>query len=163
MADTTAAPPATPGVLVDPYRAYNFKLSIQGVVQGHFTRVERLGVRVPRILYREAGDHATVRSIPGPVEYATVTLKYGLTSSTELIDWLFQVVGGQIQRQNVSILLLDDAGATTVREWRLIDAWPCEWYGAPLDALGQEIAIEAISLAYDRLEIEHAAPSSPTP
>ena len=29
-----AAPAAQPGVVKDPYRAYNFKLEINGVVQG---------------------------------------------------------------------------------------------------------------------------------
>jgi len=28
---------AQPGVFTDPYRAYNFKLVVQGVTEGHFT------------------------------------------------------------------------------------------------------------------------------
>jgi phage tail-like protein len=159
MANGTPQSGAQPGVRQDPVRAYNFRLVIQGVVQGHFTELKGLGVKVPRILYREAGLNSTVRAIPGPVEYGPVTLRYGLSTSTELIDWLYAAVNGKVDRRNVSLSMLDDAAATEVRRWDLLRAWPCEWSGAPLDSMGQELAIEALSLAYDRLELHRGAPT----
>jgi phage tail-like protein len=153
----TQQPPSTqPGTVVDPYRAYNFKLVVQGVVQGHFTRVDGLGMKIDRILYRAGGENSTVRVIPGQVEYSVVTVRFGLTDSTELLRWLFAAADGRVERRNVSLAMLDDAGSTEVRRWNLIGAWPCEWYGAPLDALGKELAIETLSLAYDRLELDDA-------
>ena len=149
--------PAQPGVVQDPYRAYNFKFEINGTVQGHFVKVEGLGFKLERILYRAGGEHAQVRSIPGRVEYNPVTLRYGLTDSTEMLQWLFAAVDGRGQRQNVSIAMLDDSGSREVRRWNLIAAWPCEWNGAPLDALGSELAIESLTLAYDRLELDDAS------
>jgi phage tail-like protein len=156
MASTQPPPSAQPGNVVDPYRAYNFKLVVQGVVQGHFTRVDGLGMKIDRILYRAGGENSTVRVIPGRVEYSVVTVRFGLTDSTELLRWLFAATAGRVERRNVSLAMLDDAGAVEVRRWNLIDAWPCEWYGAPLDALGKELAIESLSLAYDRLELDDA-------
>lgn len=153
MPDVTATP-AQPGTVVDPYRAYNFKLVVQGLVQGHFTRVDGMAIKVGRLLYREGGERATVRSIPGPVEYATVTLMYGLTSDRTLVDWLFTAVNGAVERRNVSLAMLDDTGSSEVQRWNLVRAWPCEWRGAPLDAMGSEMAIEQLSLAYDRLELD---------
>lgn len=149
--------PAQPGVVQDPYRAYNFKFEINGTVQGHFVKVEGLGFKLERILYRAGGEHSQVRSIPGRVEYNPVTLRYGLTDSTEMLQWLFAAVDGRVQRQNVSIAMLDDSGSREVRRWNLIAAWPCEWNGAPLDALGSELAIESLTLAYDRLELDNAS------
>ena len=149
--------PAQPGVAQDPYRAYNFKFEINGTVQGHFVKVEGLGFKLERILYRAGGEHSQVRSIPGRVEYNPVTLRYGLTDSTEMLQWLFAAVDGRVQRQNVSIAMLDDSGSREVRRWNLIAAWPCEWNGAPLDALGSELAIESLTLAYDRLELDNAS------
>lgn len=151
-----AAPAAQPGVIVDPFRAYNFKLIVQGVVQGHFTEIDGLGVKVARILYRAGGENSTVRAIPGQVEYTAVTLRYGLTDSTELLRWLFTAVNGRVERRNVSLAMLDDSASTEVRRWNLIGAWPCEWFGAPLNALGNDLAIETLSLAYDRLELDDA-------
>lgn len=156
MSQPPAAPSAQPGVVNDPYRAYNFKLEINGVIQGHFVRIEGPGIIVPRILWRAAGEHSTVRAIPGPVEYTPVVLHYGLTDSSEMVTWLFRSVNGQVARQNVSIAMLNDAGSAEVRRWNLIAAWPCEWKGSPLDALGHELAIETLTLAYDRLELDNA-------
>ncbi|MCD4849484.1 phage tail protein [Arthrobacter sp. AK01] len=153
---TTPTPAAQPGNVVDPYRAYNFKLVIQGVVQGHFTKVEGLGLKIDRILYRSGGENSTVRVIPGQVEYTPVTLKYGLTDSTEMLQWLFKAVDGKVERRNVSVAMLNDAGSVEVRRWNLLGAWPCDWFGAPLDALGKDLAIESLSIAYDRLELDDA-------
>ncbi|MBN9389037.1 MAG: phage tail protein [Chloroflexi bacterium] len=141
-----------PGVFTDPYRAYNFKLVIQGVTEGHFTECSGLGIRVQAIKYREGGINQVVHAIPGFVEYSDVTLKYGLTNSAELWNWFMTVVKGKVTRKNVSILLLDSDGATEVMRWDLINAWPSEWRGVPLDAMHREVALETLTLVFETLE-----------
>lgn len=140
----------------DPLRSFNFKLLIKEVVEGHFTAVDGLGVRVDRLLYREAGNNAAVRSMPGRVEYAEVTLRYGLTASTDLWSWMMASVNGSVQRRNISIAMLDTTGAQEVMRWNLTDSWPTQWLAAPLDALSSDVAIESISLAFDGLELDSA-------
>jgi len=141
-----------PGATVDPYRAYNFKLDIQGITAGHFTECRNLHVSVAPILYREGGGGGVVRKLPGPVEYGDVVLRYGLTSSRQLWDWMTTVVTGAVERKNVSVLMLDTDGVTEVVRWNLINAWPSEWRGAPLDALNKEVAIESLTLVFESLE-----------
>jgi phage tail-like protein len=153
MAEATAQP-AQPGTWVDPYRAYNFKLLINNVTNGHFTEVSGLGVQVERISYREAGNNSIVRAIPGRVTYPPVVLRYGLTSEADLWDWLLTAVNGVVNRRNVSIVMLDSAGSTEVLRWNLINAWPQEWLGAPLDAMSRELAIESLVLAHEGLSRE---------
>lgn len=136
----------------DPYRSYNFKLEIGGVAEGHFTECSGLGVKVEPIAYREAGNHQIVRHIPGPVDYASVTLKYGVTKSRELWDWLLKSAEGNVERRNVSIVLLDSQGTGEVMRWSLVDAWPSEWQGAALNASEKTLAIETLTLVFDRLE-----------
>ena len=136
----------------DPYRAYNFKLIIRGLTEGHFTECSGLGVKVEAIKYREAGNAQVVRRIPGPVEYADVTLRYGLTRSRALWDWFMTAVEGQVDRKNVSIVMLNSEGTREVMRWNLIDAWPSEWRGAMLDALSHEAAIESMTLVFETLE-----------
>jgi len=137
---------------IDPYRAYNFKLDISGVTEGHFTECSGLGVRVESIPYREAGNKQIVRHIPGPVEYAAVTLRYGVTSSRELWDWFQDAIQGDVKRKNVSIILLDSKGTDEVMRWNLMDAWPSEWQGAALDAGDRALAIESLTLVFDSIE-----------
>jgi phage tail-like protein len=143
-----------PTTNADPYRAYNFKLVIQGVTEGHFTRVEGLEAKVEAIKYREGGSNQVVRRIPGRVEYGDVTLWYGLTTSRDLWEWFLTAVRGQVERKNISILMLDPDGVTEVMRWNLVNAWPSQWKGATLDALSHEIAIESLTLVFDSLERE---------
>jgi phage tail-like protein len=143
---------AAPGVFKDPYGAYNFKLVIQGVTEGHFTQCTGLGVRVEAIKYREGGISQVVHRLPGRVEYADVTLRYGLTASKELWLWLDSAVKGAVQRRNVSVIVLAQDGVTEAVRFNLLNAWPSSWVGAPLDALGHEVAIEEMTLVYETLE-----------
>jgi phage tail-like protein len=154
MPEVTATPAAQPGNWVDPLRSYNFKLLINNVTEGHFTSVAGLGVQVERIAYREGGNNSVVRAIPGRVTYAAVTLRYGLTASEELWSWLMTAVEGRVSRRNVSIVMLDSSGSTEVLRWNLINAWPQEWFGSPLDAMSQELAIESLVLAHEGLHRE---------
>jgi phage tail-like protein len=143
---------ATPGTFLDPYRRYNFKLQIQGVTEGHFTAVGGLEVEVQPIRYREGGASQVVHVIPGRVEYGDVELRYGLTASQELWTWLQSAVKGTVERKNVSIIMLDSAGAQEVCRWDLTNAWPSRWRGAPLDAMSQEVAIESMTLVCETLQ-----------
>lgn len=147
-----AAAGAQPGTWMDPYRSYNFKLEIQGITEGHFTECAGLGVRVRTIPYREGGTSQVIHQLPGRVEYSEVTLRYGLTSSRLLWDWMMSAVKGRVERRNVSIVMMSEDGATPVMQWNLINAWVAEWRGAPLDALGQEAAIETVSLVFESID-----------
>ncbi|MEH0934769.1 phage tail protein [Micromonospora psammae] len=156
---TTATP--QPGAPVDPYRAYNFKLLINGVTNGHFTEVSGLEMNIARLAYREAGNDR-IRAVPGQVEYEPVTLHFGLTPSREIWDWVHAIAKGAMSRRNVSVVLLDAAGTTEVLRWNLINAWPMRWRGAHLHTLAQEIAIVAVTLAYEGLELEWGSAAAPT-
>lgn len=136
----------------DPYRAYNFTLEIDAKNEGYFTQCKGLGVRVAPIRYREGGDGRTVHALAGPVEYGEITLRYGLTDSRVLWDWLMSAVNGLPQRKNISLVMQGPDGAGERMRWNLADAWACEWRGAPLDALGQEIAIETLTIVCERIE-----------
>ncbi len=142
----------TAGTYVDPYRAFNFKLEIGGVTEGHFTEVTGLGAKVTPISYREAGNSQVVHYVPGRVEYSEITLRYGLTRSRELFDWFKTGVVGHVQRKNLSIVLFDADGTTEVMRWNLVNAWATEWRGSILDAHSQEVAIESLTLVCESMD-----------
>ncbi len=151
--DSQAEQAQAPGI-VDPYRSYNFKLDIHDVAEAHFTECSGMGIKVDTIEYREAGNNQVVRKLPGQVHYGEITLRYGLTDSKQLWDWLIASATGKAEPRSVSIIMLgaDGTDATSGVQWNLTRAWPCEWRGAKLDALGREAAIETLTLAYDTLE-----------
>jgi len=146
------AAPAQTGAWTDPYRAYNFKLEIQGVTEGHFTECSGLGVKVDVISYREGGNSQVIHRLPGQVSYADVTLRYGLTNSRQLWEWFLTSMRGKVERRNISIVLVDSDGVTEAMRWNLINAWVSEWRGAVLNASTHEVAIEAMTIVFETLE-----------
>jgi phage tail-like protein len=142
-----------PDQVVDPYRAYNFKLTFQpGITEAHFTEISGIGINVVAIPYREGGMRPSILSVPGYVEYSPITLRYGLTSSHELFDWFMTAVNGKVQRRNVSILLLDSDSVAEVMRWDLVNAWPSQWRGTVLNGMAREVAIESLTLVYETLQ-----------
>jgi phage tail-like protein len=146
------AAPAQTGAWTDPYRAYNFKLEIQGVTEGHFTECGGLGVKVDVISYREGGNSQVIHRLPGQVSYADVTLRYGLTNSRQLWEWFLTSMRGKVERRNISIVLVDSDGVTEAMRWNLINAWVSEWRGAVLNAEAHEVAIESMTIVFETLE-----------
>lgn len=140
------------GTVVDPYRAYNFKLEFdKGVTEGHFTSCSGLGVSIEVIPYREAGSDE-VRQLPGRTSYCRVKLQYGLTDSKELWNWLMDIVKGKHERRNVSIVQIANDGVREATRWNLLRAWPAALNMTHWDALSQEAAIESLTLVYEKLE-----------
>jgi phage tail-like protein len=144
---------AQPGTFAEPFRDYNFKLLfIPDVPQGHFAECSGIGVKVDAISYREGGNSQIVHRLPGKVEYASVTLRYGLTASRDLWDWMQKSVAGTVERRTVHIVMLGPEGVEEKLRWTLHDAWPSAWHGAPLDAMSSMVAIESLVLVYGTLE-----------
>jgi phage tail-like protein len=153
-----AQPPAqgqanaqTPLTASELYRNYNFLLRLDAT-EVRFTECLGLGMRIEPIRYRESGAGGVVRALPGPVAYAEVVLRYGLTATADLWNWLKRTSEGGVQRRNVTISQLDNDGSTPRVNWNLYGAWPCQWSGVPFDALGRETAIEELRLAFDRMD-----------
>ena len=137
----------------DPYRNYNWRLEIGGTTQAYFTGCSGIGVDIEVIRHREGGNRQIVRNLPGQVRYQPVTLFYGLSPSREMFDWLMAAVEGRADRRNVSIVILNSEGLEEERSprWNLETAWVASWRGATLDTQVSQVAIESITLVYERL------------
>jgi len=136
---------------VDPYKNFRFLVEIDGIVQAGFTDCSGFGSNVEVIEYREGGDAANVRKLPGKTSYPDLTLKWGVTNSRELYDWHLAAVNGQIQRKNGSIILQDDAGQERLR-WNFFSAWPSKWDGPDFSAKGNDVAIDTLTVSCERVE-----------
>lgn len=136
---------------VDPYKNFRFLVEIDGIVQAGFTDCSGFGSNVEVIEYREGGDAASVRKLPGKTSYPDLTLKWGITNSRELYDWHLAAVNGQIQRKNGSIILQDDTGQERLR-WNFFSAWPSKWDGPDFSAKGNDVAIDTLTVSCERVE-----------
>jgi phage tail-like protein len=142
----------TTGQWTDPYTSIHFAIDVNGVTEARFVECSGLSVEVEAIKYREAGANQIVRRLPGRLEYADLVLRYGLTSSVQLWQWMEAAIAGTIERRNVSIVMYGHDGATEVMRWNLRNAWPRAWRGAELDAMGSRVAIENLTLVFEEFE-----------
>ncbi len=136
---------------VDPYRNFQFLVQIDGFAQAAFSASSGLASEIAVIEFREAGQPTSVIKLPGPLSFHDVTLKQGVTNSRELYDWHLAGLRGQVDRRNVAIILMDEAGAEVAR-WRVRNAWPRKWEGPDLDAQANEVAMETLTLTCEGIE-----------
>jgi phage tail-like protein len=135
----------------DPYRNFSFLVEIGGITQAGFSDCSGFGASTDPIEYREGGETKTVRKLAGLTKYPNITLKWGLTDSRELYNWYRDVVNGKIERKSGSIILLDLEGNEKVR-WNFFEAWPTKWDGPDFTAKGNDVAIETLELAHEKVE-----------
>ena len=138
----------------NPYLNFNFIVDIGIGDELGFSEAEVPSGEIEVIEYREGADRVnTARKLPGLAKYPNVTLKRGITGSTDLFEWWKSVRDGQVVRRNVTITLLDEQRQAVYR-WLLHNAWPVKIEGPTLNASGNEVAIETLELAHEGLEIE---------
>jgi len=137
------------GARIDPYRNFNFLVEIEGISRASFIECSGLESHTEVIETREGGDNTTVRKLPGKTTFTDITLKWGLTDSTELWAWRQSVVEGQFARKNGSIVVYDLTNKTEVARWNFVNAWPTKWDGPSFNAKGNDIAIETLVMAHE--------------
>ena len=136
----------------DPYKAFNFRVEIDGIARAAFSEVGGLESETAVIEYRVGGEPSTVRKLPGLTKYANIVLRRGITQDPELWNWRQTVVQGKVDRRNGSIVLLDD-DRTEVLRWNFFQGWIAKWEGPALNAKANEVAIETIEIAHEGLEL----------
>ena len=140
----------------DPLSKYRFRVEIDGIVTAGFMEVEGLNVTIEVIEYREGNDPAMAPSlIPGLVHYGPLVLRKGITTNTELWEWIEQVISGNMgsARRNLSVIIQDRNGNDIAR-YNLSEAWPSSYSVGKLDSLGSGTAIEELVIQYEQLELE---------
>ena len=135
----------------DPYVNYNFLVEIDGITRGAFQEASGFDSTIDVIEHREGGDNTTPRKLPGQTKHSNIVLKFGLADDRDLYDWHREVINGNVQRKNGSIVLKDRAGTERVR-WNFFNAWPAKWDGPDLNAEGNDVAIETFELAHEGCE-----------
>lgn len=133
-----------------PYTAFNFLVEIQGLVVGSFSEVSGLQAETETEEYHEGGRNNFVHKLPKVTKYPNLVFKRGITDSTELWQWHQNVIVGQIQRQNGSVILLDYTGSEKWR-WNFAEAYPVKWTGPELKGDSNAVAVETLEISHNGL------------
>lgn len=137
----------------DPLRNFRFRLEIDQITQGHFSEVAIGETVTDPIDYREGADPTHVRKLTGLTKFGNITLKWGVTDSTELYEWHKKIVAGQVQsnRKSVKIIAMDEAGADKA-SFLVSEAWPTKYDPSDLNGKGNEVFIELLELVNEGIE-----------
>lgn len=137
----------------DPLRNMRFRVEIDGLQAAAFSEVLLGATTTDVIDYREGTDPAQLRKLPGLHRFGNITLKRGITSSLELVQWHREILQGQTAnaRRRVVVVVADEAGADQAR-FVVSDAWPAKLEIGPLDAQGNDVLIETLELANEGIE-----------
>jgi phage tail-like protein len=141
------------------YRKFNFLVDLgAGDTEGPQAAFQEcnIGIEVTVPEYRsrnKKGD--SVRKITGLNKSTDITLKRGVIGSMNLFNWLNDIRNGkQAATRDITIQLQRKEHRAVVQTWKLIRARIIKVVSGPMNAKGTDVAMEELTLAYERLELE---------
>ena len=143
-----------------PYVQFNFLVYLgdgnETQPQGGFQEMSNVGMEVTVAEYRNGNaNENSVQKITGLNKSTDVTMKRGVIGSLNLYTWLNDIRNGdQNAYKDVTIELWDEAHVGAVQTWRLKRARIIKHVSGPFNAKGTDVAMEELTLAYERLEME---------
>jgi len=143
-----------------PYARFNFLVDLgTGETEGPgagFQECSGIGTSVDVVEYRNGNERENnPRKLTGLNRVNDVTLKRGLIGSLDLYQWLDQIRNGDAAAiRTVVIRLMSEDHTASVMTWKLLRARIVKHTSGPLNARGTDVAIEEMTLAYERLELE---------
>jgi phage tail-like protein len=143
-----------------PYHQFNFLVDLgtgdTAGVEAGFAECSPIEMEVSVVEYRNGNERENaVRKLTGLHKVADVTLKRGIIGSLGLYQWLDEIRNGdQSALRTVTIQLQSEDHSEVVMTWKLLRARIVKHVSGPLNAKGTDVAIEELTIAYERLEIE---------
>ena len=143
-----------------PYHQFNFLVDLgtgeTAGIEAGFAECSPIELEVAVTEYRNGNDKENaVHKLTGLQKVADVTLKRGIIGSLALYAWLNDIRNGdQAALRTVTIQLQSEDHTEIVMTWKLLRARIIKHVSGPFNARSSDIAVESITLAYERLEIE---------
>jgi phage tail-like protein len=143
----------------NPYGRFNFLVDLgTGETEGPeagFQECSAIAMEIAVVEYRNGNDKPNeVRRIPGLARPLDVTLRRGLIGSLALYRWIDDVRNGSQGVRTVLIQLQNEDHTAVAVTWKLLRARPVRHVSGPLHARGGDVAMEELTIAYERLEME---------
>jgi len=151
---------------VDPYRAFNFLITLVDSSSGLTTAVSALGLSAQGGFsecsglemgldveeYKEGGNNGTVLRFPTRIKWTNLRLKRGVALSDDLWLWHYGFALGQVQRRD-GLIVLQDEQQNPVKTWAFTRGLPVKWTGPSLNAAQGQVAIEEVEIAHEGLTL----------
>ena len=143
-----------------PFAQFNFLVDLgTGNTDGPeagFQECSNIGMEVTVAEYRNGNEREnSVRKLTLLNKATDVTLKRGVIGSDNLYTWLDAIRNGDANAlRTVRIQLMSEDRQTVVQTWSLLRARIIKYVSGPFNAKGTDVAMEELTLAYERLDME---------
>ena len=143
-----------------PYAQFNFLVDLgtgdTDSVDAGFQECSNLGMEVTVAEYRPGNaKENSVMKVTGLNKATDVTFKRGVMGSDTLYAWLNDIRNGNENAlRTVRVHLKSEDHSTTVGTWSLLRARIIKYVTGPFNAKGTDVAMEELTIAYERLEAE---------
>lgn len=137
-----------------PLPKFYFSVNFGAGTDAPFQEVSGLDTEAQPIEYRSGNRKAfSTIKMPGLIKTGNVILKKGIfVNDTQFWDWFNKVKMNTIKRETVVISLLDQEAKPTM-VWTLHNAWPTKIQGTDMKSDGNEVAVELVELAHEKLTV----------
>jgi len=148
-----------------PFPAFRFQVNFLNagsrvsLARGAFSECSGLEATMEPKVIKEGGRNYGPAQRVGPVTFAEVVFKRGLTSNWDLWKWFAKVAqGSYAYRLDVEIAIfgpgdVDRGKARFV--WKLERCLPTKFKGPELDASSDQISVEELHLVHEGLTLVH--------
>ena len=145
-----------PDAMQYPLTQFRFEVQWKGG-NASFSEVSGLTIETAMIEYRGGMDTTlTTRKLPGLMKYSDIVLSRGiLKGDNDLFTWWTLNQQGKHEQRDITINLLDEAGAATV-VWSIVRAWPLKVEGPSLNAKGTDVSIEKLTFCHEGITIKNS-------
>ena len=137
----------------EPAIGYLFKVSIDGLDLGAFTKVEGLGARYDVLKVKEGGENGYVHQLPGRIEYDNIKVTRPVDErSGDLAKW-FSTFQTALQKSDhlkamTGAIEAMSAAHETVATWNLGGVFPVSYSGPSFQAGNNGVLTETLELAH---------------
>jgi phage tail-like protein len=130
----------------DPFHGFRFRVEIDQIQHGGFSKVKGLVRETKFETRREGGLNDFEHKLATQTTYGNLVLERGLADDF-LWAWHEDVIEGRVKRKTVTVVLQNEAG-NEVWRWLIDSAFPVKWAGTDLDGASSQVLVESVELVH---------------
>jgi phage tail-like protein len=142
-----------------PGQQNKFKVVIDSLPLGNFSKCEGLKASYDMKSYEEGGQNGFVHQLPGRIKYENITLTRPIDDASKGVAVWFASFRVAVKRSNAQISVMDAAGHE-IMNWTLSGVVPVSWSAGGVDVAANSVVTETLVLSHEGfLDVGMAVPS----
>jgi phage tail-like protein len=134
--------------MADPGQQNRFKVIIDSLPLGNFSKCEGLKASYDMKAYEEGGQNGFVHQLPGRIKYESITLTRPIDDQSRAVAAWFASFRVAVRRANAQISVMDVAG-NDIMDWTLSGVVPVSWSAGSVDASANGVMTETLVLSHE--------------